>query len=145
MYSGKTYTAEQYFKSINKFIDCIGSNTKNISFDELYRSNYNATIQKNYDIINLAFETARNEISRLDYSKQVVYLNMLNNIFMYPIRMNVIDKYVCLLCDKHINYDNLYCNEHIAYKKHLDSIVKFKSFNNEGLVGGNIYEDLLAN
>ena len=149
----KMYTIEKYFESINKLINYIilvkknkcTNNISTLSFDELYRGNYEMTIQQHYNIINTSFMTARNEILKLNYDKQQTYFNILCNVFMYPIRMNVIDKYTCLVCSTYINHDNLYCNKHMIEKQHLNNIKNFKLFNKEGLVGGRIYEDTLYN
>jgi hypothetical protein len=143
--STKTYTIDEYFDLFDKFVDCVGydNNIQFISFEELYRANYNMTLQKNYDIINLAFEAIRNEIAKLEYDVQQAYLNVVNNIFMYPIRMNVMNSCMCSLCGIDIQYNNLYCDMHIKHKKCLNDIKKFKLFKTEGIIGGKVYEELL--
>jgi len=137
--------AKNYFESINKFIDSITdkNNTNKLSFDELYRANYNMTIQQNYIILNVTFETARNEILKIDLDKQKMYLNMLRDIFMYPIRMNVINKYTCVSCNTNVEFNKLYCNTHEIHMNHLNNIKNFTSFKNDGLCGGCMYENIL--
>lgn len=130
---------EDYLNLITVFIDQIGDSMKILSFERLYRINYTMTLHKKYDIINSSYQTARNKISKLAYDEQSKFLIMLNNIFMYPIRMKAINECECMLCNKKIQYYDLHCDTHKIHKNHMNSIENFSGFKNKYLVGGHLF------
>jgi hypothetical protein len=133
---------EEYIKCMENFIDNMNNKMNLISFDELYRNNYNMTISGNHECMITMFKKARNEIIKLNIENKRICLNMLFNIFMYPLRMGCIPDQKCLLCNLNVPHKELYCNEHMKYEKHLSNIRSFNTFNNYGLVGGNIYHNI---
>jgi len=136
---------EEYVKCMEKFIDDLVNKMDFISFQKLYTNNYNMTISGKHECMIAMFKKARNEIIKLNIEDRYVRLNMLFNIFMYPLRMGCIPDQKCLLCDLDVSCKELYCNEHIKYEKHLNNIRSFNKFKNIGLVGGNIYHNIYHN
>lgn len=127
-----------YVNYIEKFIDKI-NDPRHFHFEMLYRSCYNLSCVRNMKEINKLYEKGRMKIVTFVYNAQQSYLNILNDVFMYPMRIGVIDEQSCVMCDKKVGHKSLYCDKHIVIKQVLESILKFKKFKVEGIPGSKLY------
>ncbi len=132
----------KYIKCMNIYVDNIGNKLDLIQFEKLYTINYKMTLIGRYDCLNMMFMKAKNRIIKLNNKDKHMNLNMLFNIFMYPIRMGFIINQKCSLCDSNVECKEIYCDEHTKYELHLKNIRQFTKFKNDGLVGGNIYHNI---
>jgi hypothetical protein len=132
--------ANTYYDSIENILDCMHThNMSQIPFDEVYRSNYTLTIQKHHDVIILAYEILKDDLKDFNYSIQLKYLNMINDMFMYPIRVGVIKHSLCLVCKIETSYNELHCKTHKIHTSYLPDIKQFTKFKNEGMYGGKLW------
>ncbi len=132
----------KYIECMNIFIDNIGNKLDSIQFEKLYTVNYKMTLAGRYECLNMMFIKAKNKIIKLNTKNKHLNLNMLFNIFMYPLRIGCILDQKCLLCDLNINCKEIYCDEHTKYENHLNNIRKFTKFNNDGMIGSRIYHNI---